>query len=251
MASQFDLAGKVAIVTGASSGIGRSIATTLARSGAAVIVNYLTNESGARQTLDEIYAMRKNAMAVKADVTKRSEIVAMVAQALENYERIDILVNNAGTAVKLASLEEITEDVWDQAIAANLKSVFLCSQVMAPHFKRQQSGRIINISSYAAEVGGAGWLLHYAAAKGGVNTFTRGLARELAPYNVTVNAVTPGVIDTPFHQKFASGRLDEIIKNTPLKRMGTPDEVASMVGFLATEDAAFITGENFYIDGGR
>src|SRR4030095_10199952 len=145
MSSQFDLAGKVAIVTGASSHIGQSVATTLARSGAAVIVNYLTNESGARQTLDEIYGMRKNAMAVKADVTKRGEIVAMVAQALENYERIDILVNNAGTAVKLASLEEITEEVWDNAINANLKSVFLCSQVIAPHFKRQQSGRIINI----------------------------------------------------------------------------------------------------------
>jgi len=251
MPSQFDLAGKVALVTGASSGIGRSIAVALARSGAAVVVNYLNNEVGARETLDEIYAMRKNAMAVRADVTKRVEIVAMVAQALENYEQIDILINNAGTAIKLAALEEITEDIWDRAIEANLKSVFLCSQVIAPHFKRQQSGRIINVSSYATETGGPGWLLHYAAAKGGVNTFTRGLARELAPFNVTVNAVTPGLVDTPFHQKFASGRLEEIINSTPLKRMAQPGEIASLVAFLATEDAAFITGENFYIDGGR
>ncbi len=156
MAAQYDLRGKVAIVTGASSGIGRAIAVALAHSGAAVVVNYFENESGARETLSEIHALRGNAIAVRADVTKRFEIVAMVAEALENFERIDILINNAGSAIKLTTLEECSEDLWDRSIAVNLKSVFLCSQVIAPHFKRQQSGRIINISSIVAEIGGAG-----------------------------------------------------------------------------------------------
>jgi 3-oxoacyl-[acyl-carrier protein] reductase len=153
MPAQYDLVGKVAIVTGASSGIGKATAVALARNGAAVIVNYLSNASGADETVAEIRALRRNALAVRADVTRRTEIVAMVAETLENFERVDILVNNAGSAIELTSLEDCTEDLWDAVLAVNLKGVFLCSQVLTPHFKRQQSGRIINVSSLAADLG--------------------------------------------------------------------------------------------------
>lgn len=252
MPAQFDLSGKVAIVTGASSGIGRATAITLARNGAAVIVNYMKNAIGADETVAEIRAMRRNALAIRADVTRRHEIVAMVAETLENFERIDILVNNAGSAVQLASLEECTEELWDAVMAVNLKGVFLCSQVIMPHFKRQMSGRIINISSLAAENGGAGGLIPYAAAKGGVHTLTKGLSRELAPSGATVNAVNPGIIETPFHDKFSRDEIVQgIIRNTPLGRAGKPEEVAELIAYLSSDDAGFITGEIFNIDGGR
>ncbi|MEP7271557.1 MAG: 3-oxoacyl-ACP reductase family protein [Acidobacteriota bacterium] len=252
MPAQFDLSGKVAIVTGASSGIGRATAVTLARNGAAVIVNYLNNSSGADETVAQIRAMRRNAIPVRADVTRRHEIVAMVAETLENFERVDILVNNAGSAIQISSVEDCTEELWDAVMAVNLKGVFLCSQVIMPHFKRQKSGRIINISSLAAELGGAGGLIPYAASKGGVNSLTKGLARELAASGATVNAVNPGIIETPFHEKFARpDKVAEIIRTTPLGRAGRPEEVAELIAYLASDDASFMTGEIINIDGGR
>ena len=252
MASQFDLRGKIAVVTGGSSGIGRAIAVALARHGAAVVVNYLNNAAGAEETVKEIQGLRRNGLAVRADVSHRAEIVNMMATTLENFGRLDILVNNAGSAIKRLPFEDCTEEIWDEALAVNLKGVFFCSQVAAPHFKQQGSGRIINISSLAAELGGTAGLFPYAAAKGGVNTLTKGLARELAPYKVTVNAVSPGIVLTPFHVKFPQSEwLQTIIDETPLKRAGRPEEVADLVSYLATEEAGFITGEIINIDGGR
>jgi 3-oxoacyl-[acyl-carrier protein] reductase len=252
MASQFDLRGKIALVTGASSGIGRAIAVALAHHGAAVVVNYLNNAAGAEETVKEIQGLRRNGLAVRADVARRTEIVNMMATTLENFGRIDILVNNAGSAIKRLAFEDFTEEVWDEALAVNLKGVFFCCQVAAPHFKQQGSGRIINISSLAAELGGTAGLFPYAAAKGGVNTLTKGLARELAPYKVTVNAVSPGIVLTPFHVKFPQSEwLQTIIDETPLKRAARPEEVADLVSYLASDEAAFITGEVINIDGGR
>ena len=252
MAAQYDLKGKVAIVTGASSGIGRSTAITLARNGAAVIVNYLTNEAGAAETVAEIQAMRRNALAVRADVTKRVDVLRLIGETVDNFGRIDILVNNVGSVVKLARFEDCPEEIWDQVLALNLKSVFLCSQAALPYLKENRQGRIINLSSLAARHGGRGGSLPYAAAKAAVNTLTKGLASELGAHQITVNAVSPGIILTPFHDQFSRPeRLQEVINATPLQRAGTPEEVAELIAFLASDEAGFITGEVLGIDGGR
>jgi 3-oxoacyl-[acyl-carrier protein] reductase len=252
MAAQFDLRGKVAIVTGASSGIGRAAAVALARNGAAVVLNYLSNEQGIQEAVAEIQAMRRNALSVRADVTRPAEVARMIDETRQNFGRVDILVNNAGSLVKLAPIEECSAELWDAVMAVNLKSAFLCAQAVIPQMKQQQSGRIINISSLAAAIGGYSNSLPYAAAKGAVNTFTRGLANELGPHKITVNAVAPGIILTPFHDKFSRpDRLQEVINSTPLRRAGTPEEVAELIAYLASDEAGFITGEVFHIDGGR
>lgn len=252
MAAQFDLRGKVALVTGASSGIGRAVALTLARNGAAVVVNYQRNARGAAEVVAEIQAMRRNAVAVRADVSQRVDVLRMVGETLDNFGSVDVLVNNAGSIVKLAPIEDCTDEVWDTVLAVNLKSVFLCTQAVIPYLKEQRRGRIINISSLAAQNGGRGGSLPYAAAKAAVNTLTKGLASELGEYQVTVNAIAPGIILTPFHDQFSRpDRLQDVINATPLRRAGAPEEVAELVAYLASDEAGFITGEIFGIDGGR
>ena len=252
MSSQFALRGKIAIVTGAGSGIGKAAAIALARNGAAVVVNYLTNEQGAAETVAEIQEMRRNALGLRADVTKRVDVMRMVAETLDNFGRIDILVNNAGSIVKLMRIDDCTDEVWDQIMDVNMKSVFLCSQAVIPQMKEQRSGRIINISSLAAQFGGRGGSLPYAAAKAAVNSFTKGLASEMGQHSITVNAIAPGIILTPFHDQFSRpDRLQDVINATPLQRAGSPEEVAELIAFLSSEDAGFITGEVIGIDGGR
>jgi len=242
---------KVALVTGASSGIGRAAAVALGALGAVVAINYCTNESGAVECREEILRSNGNAVIVKADVRKGKEITAMVEQVKERVGPVDILVNNAGSLVERMRLLELTEERWNEVIDLNLKSAFLCSQAVAPSMMKRKTGVIINVSSIAGRNGGGLGAMHYSAAKGGLITLTKALAKELAPFGVLVNAVSPGVVDTAYHEKFSSSEsLGALMGSIPLGRMGAPAEVANVITFLASGAASYLCGETIEVDGG-
>ena len=251
MHKHFDLTGKVALVTGASSGIGRATAELLAACGAAVAINYRRNEAGAEAARAAVAAAGGRAITIQADVTRGADVRALVNRTAEELGPVDILVNNAGSLVERLKLLELTEARWDEVIALNLKSAFLCAQAVAPAMIERGGGAIVNVSSIAGRNGGALGSIHYSTAKGGLITMTKGLAKELAPHGVRVNAVSPGVIETPFHEQFST---QEMMKNyvnmIPLGRVGSPPEVASVVAFLASDAASFLCGETVEINGG-
>lgn len=244
--------GKVVLITGASSGIGRASAELLAANGAKVIINYRTNEEGALAAKDNILRRGGECIVVQADVSKKAEADRLVETGLQEYGQIDVLVNNAGSVIKRSPFLEIGEELWDKTFHVNVKSMYLVSQAVLNHMVKRKKGKIINISSVAAKHGAPGENIHYAAAKGAVNTFTVGLAKEFAPYGILVNAVAPGFILTPFQEKYSTQeRIDRIIPTIPLKRAGTAEDIAAMVSFLASEEADYITGEIFTVSGGR
>ena len=250
MSDSFYLQGKVALVTGGSSGIGRATAQTLAKHGAKVAINFHRNEAGAEEARKQIVEAGGDAITIQADVTRAGDVRAMVQQA-SSLGPIDILVNNAGSLIERLKILELTEERWDQVIDLNLKSAFLCCQAVAGSMIERKTGAIINVSSIAGRNGGALGSIHYSAAKGGLITFTKGLAKELAQSGVRVNAVSPGVIDTPYHEQFSS---PEMMKNyagmIPLGRVGTPQEVAEVICFLASAASGYLVGETFEINGG-
>ena len=245
------LEGQVVLITGASSGIGRATAEAMARQGARVAVNYLKNRAGAEGAVEAISQAGGEATAVRADVTSIAEVRSMVETVRQLLGPIDILVNNAGDLLARRTLADMTEDYWDRVMALNLKSVFLCVQAVWQDMAARHSGSIINITSIAGRNGGGPGAAAYAAAKGGLITYTKGLAKELAPHAVRVNAVAPGVIATPYHERYSPPQLfEKYIASVPMGRAGTSEEVAEVVVFLASAAARYITGETIEVNGG-
>ena len=245
------LEGQIALVTGASSGIGRATAEALARQGARVAVNYSKNREGAETAVAAISKARGAAMAVRADVTSSVDVRAMVEAVHGAWGRVDILVNNAGDLLARRTLADMTEEYWEQVMALNLKSVFLCVKAVWEEMAARKSGCIVNVTSIAGRNGGGPGAAAYAAAKGGLLIYTKGLAKELAPYGVRVNAVAPGVIATPYHERYSPPELfQKYIASVPMGRAGTSEEVADVIAFLASPAARYMTGETVEVNGG-
>ena len=247
----FELKDKVALVTGARQGMGKAHALALASQGAKVIVTDI-DESECQKVVNEIESQGGEAIALKLDVSSAEEVGRVFDSAVEHFGRLDILVNNAGVFIPKAFLE-ITEDEWNKVIDINLKGQFLCAQRAAKEMAKNKWGRIINIASIASGQVGIGmeWGSHYTASKGGVIGLTETLAIELAPLGINVNAVAPGAIDTPMLRAGAEEEeLKKWVEKIPLKRIGRAEEVSAMVVFLASEEASYVTGATFYVDGG-
>lgn len=243
------LTDKVAVVTGASRGIGRAIAEELAAEGAKVVINYLSNAAAADEVVSGIIARGGTAIAVQADAADMTQAAALIKTAIDTYGAIDILVNNAGTT-RDTLLLSMKEEEWDVVITTNLKSVFnTCKAATRPMIRRKQGGRIINISSVSGIVGQPGQT-NYAASKAGIIGFSKSLAKELGSRSITVNVVAPGFIPTDLTAIMPQELVDQTLAYIPLGRWGTPEEVAHVVTFLASEKAAYITGAVIQVDGG-
>jgi glucose 1-dehydrogenase len=243
-----ELRDKVAVVTGASSGIGRAIALAFAREGAAVAVNYARNAEGAESTVKEI---GERAFAVQADVSKPEDVKNLIGQAVQRFGRLDVMVNNAGVEHKMPFLETPLE-VWEEVIAVNLRGPWLGCQEAARQLVAQGGpGRIINVSSVHEDLP-MPTNSPYCAAKGGLRMLTRTIAVELAPHDITVNNIAPGAIETPMDAPLEEHprQMEELLSEIPLGRMGKPEEVASLALYLASDASAYVTGSTFFVDGG-
>ena len=241
---------KVVLVTGGGRDIGKAIALKLASEGAKVVINYSQSEEAAKQTLQEIKNAKGEAAIFKADLTKSSEVMKLKDFCVTNFgNRLDILINNAGGIIGRKKLIEQDEAFYDEVMNLNFKSIFLMTRAFVDMIPT--GGCIVNVSSQAARDGGGGGASLYAASKGAITTYTRGLAKELGPSGIRVNAVCPGLIGTTFHDKFTANEVRKNVSaSTPLRREGTAEEVANLVAFLASNDASFITGANYDINGG-
>ncbi|MEM4969617.1 MAG: SDR family NAD(P)-dependent oxidoreductase [Sulfolobales archaeon] len=242
------LSGKVCIVTGAARGIGRAIALRLAREGASLaLIDILGDEL--LKTSDEVKSISPHVLPIKADVSSPMEVKIAVEKILSFFGKVDVLVNNAGI-FSSANLEDLSDELFEKVMSVNLKSAILLSQQVVPHMIRQGGGRIINMASTAGISGGYYAGIDYSISKAGIIALTKALARRLAKYRITVNAVAPGIIDTPMTQQWPERIREELLKRIPLGRFGRPEDVAGVVVFLASEDADYITGQVIIVDGG-
>src|SRR5438067_10542502 len=223
----------------------------LAANGGSVAINFHQNNVGAEETRDEIIHAGGRATVIQADAAMSSEVESLVARTVAELGPIDILVNNAGSLIERLRILELTEERWDEVIDLNLKSAFLCCRAVAASMMERKAGAIVNVSSIAGRTGGALGSIHYSTAKGGLITFTKGLAKELGPFGIRVNAVSPGVIDTRYHEQFSTPEMIKgYVAGIPLGRVGTPDEVASVICFLASNASSYLAGETIEINGG-
>jgi 3-oxoacyl-[acyl-carrier protein] reductase len=252
MRNYLDLTGKVALITGASSGIGAATAAVFAELGAKVAIGYFHNQKGAEEARAGIAGAGGKAIAIRADVRQENEIRRLVKSAADELGPIDILVNNAGSLVERMKIGEVTGEKWDGILNLNLKSAVLSTQAVAASMMERRAGAIVNVVSIAGRNGGGPGAGAYAAAKAGLIAFTKSLARELGPHGIRVNAVSPGVIDTPFHEVFST---PEMMRNfaamIPLGRVGVPVECATAIAFLASDAASFVVGETIEVNGGQ
>lgn len=242
------LNGQVALVTGASRGIGRSIALNLASLGANVVVNYSGNEEAAQEVVAEIHALGVESVALKANVGNSEQAENLIKETINAWGRIDILVNNAGIT-RDNLIMRMKEEEFDSVIETNLKGVFNCLKAVTRPMMKQRYGRIINISSVVGVLGNAGQA-NYVAAKAGVIGLTKSSARELASRGITVNCVAPGFIDTDMTKELSEDLRGKLIADIPLARLGQPEEIAKVVAFLASDSASYMTGQTLHVDGG-
>ena len=247
-----DLSGRTALVTGGASGIGEAISTALSNSGATVIIHYNTSEQRADELVELFRKNGRQAYAINADLNVPEEIGLMFDQIHEKIGgTIDILVNNAGTIISLGDFEKMTLEVWNKTLNLNLTSAMLCSRYAVTGMRKKKWGRIINITSISAHTGGDPLGIAYASSKGGMRAFTMGLAKNLGPDGITVNAIAPGIIYTRIHETFSSKEKLENLRNmTPLKRIGLPEDITGAALFLASDSASYITGETIAVNGG-
>ncbi|MFD2044639.1 SDR family NAD(P)-dependent oxidoreductase [Ornithinibacillus salinisoli] len=247
----FDFSDQVVWVTGSSTGIGRSIALAFAENAASLVIHGNTNIHKAEEVLQEVRQKGREAILVTGDVTDRTAVKQMVSDIKKHFKRIDILINNAGTMVKRSKIEDLDFETWHSIMDINLNSVFHVTQSVLPMMKQQKSGKIINLTSIAARNGGGGGAVSYAAAKGAVSTFTRGLAKELVSDNIYVNGIAPGIITTPFHDKYSTKEMREkMVSQVPIKREGKPEEIAGAALYLASDYANYMVGEILEVNGG-